>query len=87
MITKGNVKKHELIGLDVRVLRSNPDLTDLEGRVVDETRNLLTIETHKGERKVPKEGSVFEFAIPEGRVVIEGDSLLFRPEDRIKRAR
>jgi ribonuclease P protein subunit POP4 len=87
MITKGNIRKHELIGLDVRVVSKDQDLTGLEGRVVDETRNLLTIETRKGEKKVPKKGATFEFVIPDGRVEVEGDALLFRPEDRIKRAR
>lgn len=87
MITKGNIGKHELIGLDVRVVSASPDLRGLEGRVVDESRNLVTIETRRGEKKVPKKGAVFEFAIPDGRVEVQGDALLFRPEDRIKRAR
>ncbi len=87
MITNRNVVKHELIGLDIRVVRSSSDLAGLEGRVVDETKNTITIETQKGEKKVQKKHSSFEFKIPDGTVTIEGERLLFRPEDRIKRAR
>jgi len=87
MRTKGNIAKHELIGLEVRVLKSSSSPAGLRGRVVDETKNLLVIETPKGEKKVPKEHSIFEFEIPEGSVTVDGARLLFRPEDRIKRAR
>jgi ribonuclease P protein subunit POP4 len=87
MITKNNIVKHELIGLDMRVVSSSSNLTGLSGRVVDETKNLLVVATPKGEKKVPKQYSVFEFQLPEGRVTVEGDRLLFRPEDRIKKAR
>ncbi len=87
MITKRNVAKHELIGLDVRVVEAGGNLEGLEGRVVDETKNLLIIETQKGEKKVQKRGSRFELEIPEGSVTIDGEKLLFRPEDRTKKAR
>ena len=87
MRTKGNIVKHELIGLDIRVLRSSSIPAGLRGRVIDETKNLLIIETAKGEKKVPKNHSIFEFEIPEGHVTVNGERLLFRPEDRIKRAR
>jgi ribonuclease P protein subunit POP4 len=87
MRTRGNLARHELIGLEVQVTKSKSNQEGLKGKVVDETRNLLTIETVKGEKKVPKSDSTFEFRIPEGQVEIEGKRLLFRPEDRIKRAR
>jgi len=81
-----NLRKHELIGLSVVVrAATDPTLVDLRGRVVDETRNTLLVETAKGEKRVPKKGAEFAFG-PEG-VRVQGDDLLFRPEDRIKRAR
>jgi ribonuclease P protein subunit POP4 len=80
------LRKHELIGLSV-VVRSatDPSLVGLQGRVVDETRNTLLVETAKGEKRVPKHGAEFVFG-SEG-IPVHGDDLLFRPEDRIKRAR
>jgi ribonuclease P protein subunit POP4 len=82
-----NLRKHELIGLPVVVSAStDPSLVGVQGVVTDETRNTITVETPKGEKQVPKHGTSFTFAI-QGGVRVEGDEILFRPEDRIKRAR
>jgi ribonuclease P protein subunit POP4 len=82
-----SLRKHELIGLRVVVSGApDPSLVGLRGVVTDETRNTLTVETAKGEKQVPKHGASFTFEV-QGGVRVEGDDLLFRPEDRIKRAR
>jgi len=82
-----NLRKHELIGLPVVVsAATDPTLVGLRGVVRDETRNTLLVETPRGEKTVPKHGTTFTFEVP-GGARVEGDDLLFRPEDRIKRAR
>lgn len=82
-----NLRKHELIGLSVLVDAStDPSLVGLRGVVVDETRNTFTVETVRGEKMVPKRGTAFTFDV-EGGVRVAGDDLVFRPEDRIKKAR
>lgn len=82
-----NLRKHELIGLGVEVVRAtDPSLVGLKGRVVDETRNMLLVETGGGEKMVPKRGNRFRFDI-QGGTEVEGDDIAFRPEDRIKKAR
>lgn len=82
-----NLRKHELIGLPVVVTEATDrSLVGLHGVVRDETRNTLTVETAKGEKRVPKHGATFTFEV-QGGGRVEGDDLLFRPEDRIKRAR
>ena len=87
---------HELIGLEVKVIRStNPVLTGTLGRVIDETKNMLIIENSQSrEKKIPKADSEFLFRIPaelsdKGRrsdtfVKIQGNLLLSQPENRIK---
>jgi ribonuclease P protein subunit POP4 len=87
---------HELIGLEVKVIRStNPVLTRTPGRVIDETKNMLIVENSKSrELKIPKADSEFLFRIPaelseKGRrsdtfVKIQGNLLLSQPENRIK---
>jgi ribonuclease P protein subunit POP4 len=88
-LTPGNLTQHELIGLPVCVLDgSNPSLQGLAGTVVDETRNMLVIETATGvEKKLPKGGNQFCFVIPDGpRVRVKGERLIARPEDRIKKS-
>lgn len=78
--------KHELIGLQVEVISAtDPTVVGLKGRVVDETRNTLIIEGAGRERMIAKRGSVFRFGVG-GGVDVEGERILFRPEDRIKRA-
>ena len=82
-----NLRKHELIGLAVEVVRAtDPSLVGLKGRVVDETRNMLLVDTGGGEKMIAKQGSRFRFEA-QGGAEVEGDEIRFRPEDRIKRAR
>ncbi|MBM4247934.1 MAG: ribonuclease P protein subunit [Euryarchaeota archaeon] len=91
MRTQGNLARHELIGLSVRVSRSpDPSVEGVEGRVVDETRNTLVLERADGRRaiRVPKAGCAFRFALPNGTFAeLEGSFIAFRPEDRVKRCR
>jgi ribonuclease P protein subunit POP4 len=87
MITEKNLVRHELIGLEVEVKKStNKSQIGIKGRVVDETYNMLVIETRKGEKKVEKKSCVFVFKLPNGKKVeVEGWVLVGRPEDRIKK--
>jgi len=87
MITPENIVRHELIGLDVKVVKSaNPSQLGLSGRVVDETRNMLSIETPDGIRNLAKQDCIFSFRLPSGdRVRVEGKLLVARPEDRVRK--
>lgn len=82
-----NLRKHELIGLDVEVVTAtDPTQQRLRGRIVDETRNTLVLEVRGDEKRIPKRGSRFRFEI-QGGVEVDGDEIRFRPEDRVKKAR
>ncbi len=82
-----NLRKHELIGLQVRVVNAtDPGQRELSGRVVDETRNMLVVEVGGVDKRIPKQGSRFRFDV-QGGLEIEGDEIRFRPEDRVKKAR
>jgi ribonuclease P protein subunit POP4 len=88
MITPQNIMRHELVGLWVRVARStHQGFTGLEGKVVNETKNTLTLEDGEGrEKMIPKKTSTFQFKLPDGGTVeIEGRIIVSRPEDRIKK--
>lgn len=86
-IDEMNLVRHELIGLACRVKEStNKALIGLEGRVVDETRQTLTLEVKGKEKSLIKDQCVFSFKIPSGKWVrVEGKILVARPEDRIKK--
>ena len=58
---------------------------NIRGLVVDETKNLLVIETEKGIKKIQKKGTDFIFIIPDGkRVKVDGTIIAKRPEERVK---
>ncbi|TLZ60653.1 MAG: ribonuclease P protein component 1 [Methanobacteriota archaeon] len=82
-----NLRKHELIGRSVAVVQStDPSLVGIRGFVIDETRNTLLVEAAGREKRVPKHGARFWFDV-QGGVEVDGDEILFRPEDRVKKAR
>lgn len=86
MITKKNIMRHELIGLNVRIKESRDEkLKGIEGRIVDETMKTFVIESDGKERMIPKDRCIWEFEIPEGDVAVEGSRLVCRPEDRTKK--
>ncbi|HZX20649.1 MAG TPA: ribonuclease P protein component 1 [archaeon] len=84
-ITPGNIMAHELIGLDVKVLRStDQSRKGIMGKVVDETKNVIIIETNGIEKKIPKNESEFEFMIGKEKAVVSGKKILYTPEQRAK---
>jgi len=87
VITPENLARHELVGLDVEVEKSpQAGLTSISGRVIDETRNTLLIETKLGEKRVPKSYTSFIFTLPNGsRVKVSGSILISQPENRIQK--
>lgn len=88
MITPQNLFQHELIGLNVEIIESpNKGLIGIKGKVVDETRNTIRVEVNDGhESVIPKNVAIFHFQTPQGYIVeIDGQILVSRPEDRIKK--
>ncbi len=85
MIAPQNAIVHELIGLDVLVAdASNPFHRGVSGRIVDETKNMLAIETTTGIKQIPKQHSIFRLNLTGNRVVeIDGSVLGLAPEKRI----
>jgi len=92
-----NIIHHELIGLDIRVVDStNSSLNGIEGRIIDETKNMFKIETNDLEKMIPKSSSSFIFTIlsshqtNDGKrylpsnIKVDGRLLLSQPENRIQ---
>ncbi len=85
MIKPENLIAHELCGLEVEVVGStDKGRMETEGEVVWETFHTLVVSTEKGEKVVPKQGTVFVFDLPP-KVRVEGESIHFRPVDRTKK--
>lgn len=81
------VVQQELIGLDVKVVKStNPYNVGISGKVIDETRNTLVIRQENADKVVVKNVAVFHFTLSDGTIVeIDGNAILGRPEDRLKK--
>lgn len=84
-ITRENILAHELIGLEVSVSNSSdPNKKGIKGKVIDETKNVMVIESNGIEKVVPKAEAEFEFTLGKEKVKIKGDKILYKPEQRVK---
>ncbi|MEM2941968.1 MAG: ribonuclease P protein component 1 [Candidatus Bathyarchaeia archaeon] len=86
-ITRLNIVRHELIGLNAQVLKSlNRQLVGLRGRIVDESRNMLTLRHDSRETVIPKDIVHLRLRLPGGEVAeVDGRTITGRPEDRVKK--
>ncbi len=85
MISSQNILRHELIGLDVLVSgAANPGQMGLCGRIIDETKNMIAIQTVQGTKRIQKMHNRFRVHLPDGTFVeIDGSALILAPEKRI----
>jgi ribonuclease P protein subunit POP4 len=83
-LTPKTLKRHELIGLECKVVHaSNPEIIGIEGTVIDESKNMITIECEK-RIKIPKKDAIFQFELEES-VTVDGKHIIGRPEDRVNK--
>ena len=77
-----SLAQQEFIGQRIIVAEhSDPSLRGLAGKIVDETRETLFIETGSGRKRVTKRNGSFSF---DGEIVV-GDRVAFRAQDRTRR--
>ncbi len=70
-----------LIGKHAEVIDAkNKSLVGIKGKIIDETKNTITIETKKGAKKIIKN----QVTIKVNDKVIEGKKIAKRMEDRLK---
>ncbi|MFN7990537.1 MAG: ribonuclease P protein subunit [Candidatus Micrarchaeia archaeon] len=87
MITRNNLLYSTFIGLQVEIVNSSQrKLIGLRGEVVDETMNLIIIESGGKQAKIPKVSSTFRFTTDDGQTVdVPGKKMDFRPHERPKK--
>jgi len=87
-MNSNDITIHEWIGRTVTMTgASDPQMVGLNGIVIDETRNTITVAGDSGTVSVQKRGSVIDFHEPSGIMTINGDRTLFRPHERPKKIR
>ena len=84
MITQENLLIHELVGLEATVMKSNNEqITGISGKVVDETKSMLFLNTINGIKKIPKEIANWKFSFDKNESVVNGNLLTKRPQERL----
>jgi len=84
MITQENLLMHELIGLEATVMKSNNEqITGISGKVVDETKSMLFLNTVNGIKKIPKENAEWKFSFDKNESIVNGNLLTKRPQERL----
>jgi ribonuclease P protein subunit POP4 len=74
----------DVIGTKVNVLKhSDPSFVGVRGRILDETKNILIVETEKGQKILPKTKGVVLFDDKKANL----EKMRFRPEDKMKKLR
>jgi RNase P/RNase MRP subunit p29 len=63
---------------------SNPLNLGIEGKIVDETKNMFTLQTESREVKIPKRGTQFIIVLGGKEVTVSGDDIQYTVQDRMK---
>jgi ribonuclease P protein subunit POP4 len=87
MITPSNILSHELIGLHATIVNSpQPTVVGMSGTIIFETKNMLTLKTSVGPKKISKlSAERMKIRLSPNTCSIRGSSLIGRPEDRVLR--
>ena len=84
MITHENLLAHELIGLEATVMKSNNEqINGICGRIVDETKSMLFLNTINGVKKIPKENIEWKFSFDGNESIVNGTLLIKRSQERL----
>ena len=84
MITADNIRSHEFIGSDTEIYEStNPEVIGLNGRIINETKSMFTINTKNGMRSIAKGTSSWKFTIQGKSTIVKGTSITKRSFDRL----
>lgn len=81
----GHLVNHELIGLQTQIVDStNKSVVGLSGKIIDETKSMFTLDTQNGTKMIPKQHSIWKFTLNDHELLIDGNLISKRPEDRLK---
>ena len=85
---KDMIIKDELIGRYVTIKEcTDPTWINQYGKIIDETKNTFLIKIGNENKRIAKNTAKFEFESERKKTIVDGKRLLFRPEDRVKKAR
>jgi len=78
----------ELIGRTITVIEcTDPSWVHQTGLIIDETQHTFLIEIEKKQKRIAKQTATFAFEYHGKKTIVKGTRLVYRPEERIKKAR
>jgi len=82
---KKDFLRHGFIGLQAKIIESkNKTYNNVQGVVVDETKNTLIIKTEGKEKRILKNVCIFEFEVDNKKIVVDGKNIQKKSIERIK---
>ena len=85
---KDDILRAELIGKTITIIDStNAKNKGIHGKIIDETKNMITIQTTNGTKKLIKNTITLEMKHQNKTYQINGKLLINKPEERIKKVR
>lgn len=85
-MNKKDIIRHEIIGLNVQITKAkNPSLVGMRGKIIDETKNTMTIKKDSKMKKILKDQVIFNIEVGNKVFQVDGKLLVGRPEDRLKK--
>ena len=75
MITLENLKFHEMIGMQTKIIKStNPQFNNIKGRIIDETKSTFTLSTTNRSEKISKTAKSVGIPIKWGKNFIKWEN-------------
>jgi len=62
---------------------NNEQITGISGKIVDETKSMLFLNTVNGIKKIPKENVEWKFSFDKNESKVNGNLLTKRPQERL----
>ncbi len=73
----------DLIGQDVTITDSkNKEIVGISGKIIMETKNMVTIDAEDGKKNLPKD--ICQFSNNEGIITTDSTKLYKRPHERLE---
>jgi len=73
----------DLIGQDITIINSkNKEIVGINGKIIMETKNMITLDTEKGKKDVPKD--ICQLSNNKGIIQTDSTKLSKKPHERLE---
>ena len=77
------ISEYDLIGQKITITQSkNKEIVGLKGKVIMETKNMITVKTDNGKKNIPKD--ICQFSNNQGILETDSTKLSKRPHERME---